>query len=71
MAALIDQYSKEELELIVSQSNSIKEVISKIGYTTQSGRNNETVKARLQKFQIDISHRPSSSDSSCARLSIS
>ena len=33
-----------------------KEVISKIGYTTQSGRNNETVKARLQKFQIDISY---------------
>lgn len=56
MAALIDQYSKEELELIVSQSNSIKEVISKIGYTTQSGSNNETVKTRLQKFQIDISH---------------
>ena len=56
MAALIDQYTKEELELLVSQSTSMKEVIAKIEYTTQSGRNNNTVKMRLEKFNIDTSH---------------
>lgn len=56
MAALIDQYSKEELEIMVSNSNSMKELILKIGYTTQSGRNNNTVKSRLEKFNISTEH---------------
>lgn len=53
---LIDQYSKEELEQIVSQSNSMAQVIDKIGYSTHSGNNNKTVKDRLKKYQIDTSH---------------
>lgn len=56
MAALIDQYSKEELEQIVSQSLSMKEVIDKLGYATHSGSNNNTVKNRINKYNIDISH---------------
>ena len=56
MAALIDQYSKEELEQIVSQSLSMKEVIDKLGYATHSGSNNNTVKNRIKKYNIDISH---------------
>ena len=54
--ALIDKYTKEELEQIVKQSNSIKEVIDKLGYTTHSGGNNQTVKNRLIKYNIDFSH---------------
>ena len=32
MAAIIDQYSKQELEQIVQQSHTYKEVIEKLGY---------------------------------------
>ena len=56
MPALIDQYSKEELQQIVSQSTSLKEVIDKLGYATHSGSNNRTVKSRIEKYNIDISH---------------
>ena len=54
--ALIDKYTKEELIQIVQQSHSLKEVIDKLGYTTHSGSNNKTVKSRLEKYNIDISH---------------
>ena len=53
---LVDQYSKEELEQIVSQSNCLNEVIDKIGYSTHSGDNHKTVRNRLEKYQIDTSH---------------
>lgn len=54
--ALIDKYSEEELRTIVAQSNSLKEVITALGYCTRSGSNNKTVKSRLEKYQIDTSH---------------
>ena len=54
--ALVDQYSKQELEQIVNQSFSMKEVIDKLGYSTHSGSNNVTVKQRLEKYDIDYSH---------------
>ena len=54
--ALIDQYTKEEFEQIVQQSHTIKEVILKLGYTTCNGRNNDTIKKRIEKYNIDISH---------------
>jgi hypothetical protein len=54
--ALIDEYSKEELEEIVRDSTSMKQVIDKLGYSTHSGNNNRTVKERLQKYNIDCSH---------------
>ena len=56
MGALIDEYSKEELEQIVKQSKSMKEVIDRLGYATHSGSNNNTVKSRIEKYNIDISH---------------
>ena len=54
--ALIDNYSKEELQQIVVQSTSMKEVIDKLGYATHSGSNNNTVKKRIEQYGIDISH---------------
>lgn len=54
--ALIDQYTKEEFEQIVQQSHTIREVISKLGYTTCNGRNSDTIKKRIEKYNIDISH---------------
>ena len=56
MAALIDNYSEEELRQIVQQSKSMNEVIDKLGYATHSGSNSHTVHSRLQKYQISIAH---------------
>ncbi len=56
MGALIDNYSEEEFKQIVQNSKSIKEVIDKLGYATHSGNNNKTVKSRIEKYNIDISH---------------
>lgn len=54
--ALIDNYSKEELQDIVNNSFSIKDVVRKLGYSTESGNNSETVKNRIKKYGIDCSH---------------
>ena len=56
MAAIIDQYSKQELEQIVQQSHTYKEVIEKLGYQSRSGSNQNTVKNRIEKYGIDVSH---------------
>lgn len=54
--AIIDNFNKEALEKIVKESSSYKEVLSKIGYRTFGGRNTDTLKDRLQKYEIDVSH---------------
>ena len=43
MSALVDNYTKKELEQIVNSSNSMKEVIEKLGYKTCKGVNYKTV----------------------------
>ena len=54
--AIIDNYTKEELEQIVQQSNSLSEVIDKLGYGTHNGGNSNTIKKRLEELNIDYSH---------------
>lgn len=54
--ALIDKYTEEELRTIVSQCKSVREIITALGYKTCSGNNHKTVKNRIEKYQIDISH---------------
>lgn len=54
--AIIDNFLKEELEEIVKKSNFMKEVIDSLGYSTHSGSNNNTVKSRLEKYNINYSH---------------
>ena len=54
--ALIDNYTKDELEDIVKNSSSMKEVISKLGYKTPNGSNATTVKKRIEKYNISIEH---------------
>lgn len=53
--AIIDEYSKDELDQIVQQSSSLKEVIFKLGYSTTSGNCN-TVKNRIEEYGLDCSH---------------
>ena len=54
--AIIDNFTKEELAQIVAESNSNREVLSKLGYSTVGGNNNKTLKDRLLKYGIDTSH---------------
>lgn len=54
--ALVDEYSKEELELLVEQSFSFKDLLAKLGYGTYTGKNYETVKKRLNHYNISTAH---------------
>lgn len=40
----MDNYSEDELRLIVNSSKSMAEVVSKLGYKTRNGENYKTVK---------------------------
>lgn len=54
--SLIDNYSKEQLEYIVKDSNSYAEVLHRLGYKTKSGSNHITLKKRLEKLNISTDH---------------
>ena len=54
--ALVDNYSKDELNEIVKKSYSIKEVIKKLGYKTSNGSNSNTVMKRIKKYNISTEH---------------
>ena len=54
--ALVDCFSKEELEKIVLSSYSMKEVIGKLGYKTENGSNSNTIKKRLDRYNISTNH---------------
>lgn len=54
--ALIDEYSIEELSSIVKNSQTYREVLRKLGYSTESGNNNRTLKNRLLKYNISTEH---------------
>lgn len=53
--AIIDSYSKEELEKIVKESNSIKDVGRKLGYS-EGGNNSKTIKKKLEYYNISTEH---------------
>lgn len=53
--ALVDNYTKEELEQIVKESTNMNEVARKLGYVIR-GSNTKIIKDRLQKYGIDYSH---------------
>lgn len=56
MDYLVDRFSPDELREIVASSHSYKEVLRKLGYKTLNGRNNDTLRKRLEKYNIDVSH---------------
>ena len=53
--ALVRQLSKEQLEKLVQESTSMRELIRKIGYQN-SGDNGTTVKRVLNEYGISIDH---------------
>ena len=52
----VDSQKKEELEQIVRESHSAKEVLHKIGLNSSSGESVKRLKSKLQKMNIDFSH---------------
>lgn len=54
--AIIDNFTKEELEQIVQESKSYREVLKKLGYATGGGNNNVTLKKRLAEYDISVDH---------------
>ena len=54
--AKIDNFTEQELREIVENSFSVNEVIDKLGYATHSGGSHDTVKKRIELYNIDISH---------------
>lgn len=54
--ALVDNYSKEELEEIVAQSNSYRDVMNLLHYKSNNGRAYEVVKKRIEKYNISTEH---------------
>ena len=54
--SIIDNYSKEQLEFIVQNSNSYAEVLHKLGFKTKNGRNHTTLKSRLKELNISTDH---------------
>lgn len=53
--AIVDNYSKEELQEIVGSCISYAELKRKLGYSPK-GKNSETIKNRLDKFGISTAH---------------
>ena len=56
MYNLINQYSKEQLEEIVKNSNSITECLEKIGYNSRSGAVKKMFKKEMNNLNISIEH---------------
>lgn len=56
MKALVDNYSKEELQELVLQSQSYKELLVLLGYSSNNGNIYKTVQKRIELYNIDTSH---------------
>lgn len=54
--ALVDNYSKEQLEEIVKQSYSQRDLMDKLKYKSHNGRAYETVRKRLEQYNISTDH---------------
>lgn len=54
--ALVDNYSKEELQEFVNQSNSYRDLLKLLGYISSNGNTYKIVKSRIEAFGINTSH---------------
>ena len=53
--AYVDKFTKEELEELVEKSTSMRQLTGFLGYQNR-GANRETVKKRLEKYNISTEH---------------
>lgn len=54
--AIVDKFTKDQLAEFVSESNSYKQVMLKLGYKTDNGAAYKTVKSRIEKYGISTAH---------------
>ena len=54
--ALVDNFTKEELQALAQQSHSYKDLVSFLGYSSKNGNTYKIVKNRIEKYGIDVSH---------------
>ena len=54
--ALVDNFTKEELQVLAQQSHSYRDLVSFLGYSSKNGNTYKTVKNRIEKYGIDVSH---------------
>ena len=54
--AIVDNFTKEELENLVQQSHSYKDLVILLGYASKGGNSYKTVQNRIQRYGIDTSH---------------
>ena len=54
--AKVDNFSKDELEQIVKESNNYKEVLLRLGYSSGSGNSYKTIQQRLNNLNISTTH---------------
>lgn len=52
----MDTYTDEEFEYIVKNSNSFKECLKKLGYSSNSGKQTHILQQKIESLNIDISH---------------
>ena len=55
MAALVDKYTKEELEKIINQSTSMQDFLRNLGYSSNSSSTYYLVRTKLNDLNIDYS----------------
>lgn len=51
-----EKFTKEEINLMIAESFSIRELATKLGYAMDSGGSAKTIKAMISKLELDISH---------------
>lgn len=56
MKAIIDNYTKEELKIIVNNSQNMSDLSAQLGYIAHGGSNHNTIQKRLDEYGIDTSH---------------
>lgn len=54
--ALVDQFTKKELEELTQNSHSWTELLTALGYSSANGNNYKTVQKRLDEYNISIAH---------------
>ena len=54
--ALVDEFSKEDLEYFVSKCNSYRQLSDALGYGTRGGLTYKTIKSRVEKYNISTAH---------------
>lgn len=54
--AIVDNFSKEQLQQLILESHSYKELLRKLGYASGGGHSYQTVQKRVEAYGLDTTH---------------